>query len=510
MAMRTATYLGAPEPFDPAGDDWSLYVEHFEHFVLANGIKDERKLHMLLALVGTQTYRLLTNLVAPKKPGEHMYAQGKEKLTAHLKPKPIKIAERFRFYKRQQEPNEKMADYIAELRRLVTTCEFGTFLDKALRDKFVCGLYKESIQRRLLAEADLTLKKALEIAQGMEAAEKDSKEIKATPSESQVHRVTQQQKPQCHRCLGVGHTGAVCRYKNLRCNKCKKIGHIARACRTQSPQSAQKQPQQGHGNRKGKGRPLRAHQVKVSGDDGESEQQLEEADDIADMRIHAVSPSAPRSYKVSMEINKIPITMELDTGASVSLVSEATWADKLNKPSLQPCTLSLQSYPNRSLKVQGQCQVGVSVYGREANLPLVVVEGSGPPLFGRNWLEKIQLNWAEIAKINRITTNQYTPPGLQSILTKYQNVFKEELGQCKGVKAHLHVQADATPKCYRPRPIPLSMKEKVEAELERKEKLGILEKIKIADWAAPIVPVSKPDNSVTLCGDYKVTINPHL
>lgn len=157
MATRTATYLGAPEPFDPASDDWSLYVERFEHFILANGIKDERKLHMLLALVGAQTYQLLTNLVAPKKPGEHTYAQVKEKLTAHLKPKPIKIAERFRFYKRQQQPSETMADYIAELRRLATTCEFGTFLDEALRDKFVCGLFKESIQRRLLAEADLTL-----------------------------------------------------------------------------------------------------------------------------------------------------------------------------------------------------------------------------------------------------------------------------------------------------------------------------------------------------------------
>ena len=146
MATRTATYLGAPEPFDPAGDDWSLYyVERFEHFVLANGIKDERKLHMLLALVSAQTYRLLTNLVAPKKPGEHTYAQVKEKLKAHLKPKPIKIAKRFRFYKRQQEPSEKMADYIAELRRLATTCEFGTFLDEALRDKFVCGLYIKKV-----------------------------------------------------------------------------------------------------------------------------------------------------------------------------------------------------------------------------------------------------------------------------------------------------------------------------------------------------------------------------
>ena len=144
MATRTTTYLGAPEPFDPASNDWSLYLQRFEHFLLANEIKDEQKLHLLLALVGAQTFRLLTNLVSPLKPGELTYAEVKEKLSAHFKPKPIKIAERFRFYKRQQEQGENMADYMAELRRLASTCEFGTFLDEALLDKFVCGLPEDS------------------------------------------------------------------------------------------------------------------------------------------------------------------------------------------------------------------------------------------------------------------------------------------------------------------------------------------------------------------------------
>ena len=44
--------------------------------------------------------------------------------------------------------------------------------------------------------------------------------------------------------------------------------------------------------------------------------------------------------------------------------------------------------------------------------------------------------------------------------------------------------------------------------MDRKEKLGILKKIEMLDWAALTVPVLKPDNSVRMCGDYKVMINP--
>ena len=115
MATRI-TYLGAPEPFDPSsGDDWMLYSKRIKHFLLAKEIKDEQKLHLLLVLVDAQMFRLLTNLVAPQKPGELTYTEVKQKLTAHFNPKPITIAERFRFYKRQHRQGESMADYVADL-----------------------------------------------------------------------------------------------------------------------------------------------------------------------------------------------------------------------------------------------------------------------------------------------------------------------------------------------------------------------------------------------------------
>ena len=60
--------------------------------------------------------------------------------------------------------------FTAELQRLTIHCEFGAHLDEALRDRFVCGLASETIQKRLLTEKELTLSGAIDIAHGMESA----------------------------------------------------------------------------------------------------------------------------------------------------------------------------------------------------------------------------------------------------------------------------------------------------------------------------------------------------
>ena len=54
------------------------------------------------------------------------------------------------------------------------------------------------------------------------------------------------------------------------------------------------------------------------------------------------------------------------------------------------------------------------------------------------------------------------------------------------------------------------MRGAVETELDRLEKLGIVEKVPHSDWATPIVPMVKGDCKVRICGDYKVTLNPCL
>ena len=67
--------------------------------------------------------------------------------------------------------------FLAKLRRLSEHCEFGITLDEMLRDRLVCGVRDIRIQRRLLAEPKLTLKRALDLALAIEAADKDVSEI---------------------------------------------------------------------------------------------------------------------------------------------------------------------------------------------------------------------------------------------------------------------------------------------------------------------------------------------
>ena len=48
---------------------------------------------------------------------------------------------------------------------------------------------------------------------------------------------------------------------------------------------------------------------------------------------------------------------------------------------------------------------------------------------------------------------------------------------------------------------------RIEQELHHLETAGIIERVEFDEWAAPIVPVSKPDGSVRICEDYKTTVN---
>lgn len=57
-----------------------------------------------------------------------------------------------------------MATYLAALRELVEHCEYRESISEMLRNRLVCSVSHEGIQRRLLAENSLTYENARALA----------------------------------------------------------------------------------------------------------------------------------------------------------------------------------------------------------------------------------------------------------------------------------------------------------------------------------------------------------
>ena len=148
----------------------------------------------------------------------------------------------------------------------------------------------------------------------------------------------------------------------------------------------------------------------------------------------------------------------------------------------------------------GSIVIEVGCKGQKKSLPLLVVAGKDPSLFGRDWLMELRVDWCELYRVHQSVS-------LQDIFSNHAPMFKEELGEAKGVTAKLHVSNTVKPCFCRARTVPHALKIKVEQALQQLIDEKVIESITMSDWAAPIVPVLKPDGSVTICGDYKVTIN---
>ena len=86
-------------------------------------------------------------------------------------------------------------------------------------------------------------------------------------------------------------------------------------------------------------------------------------------------------------------------------------------------------------------------------------------------------------------------------------MFRKGLGRLKGVTAKIHVDPEVTPKFYKARTVPYATRAKLEEELDRLQSMGVIRPVQFSDWATPVVPVSKKNGSVRLCGDYRITVN---
>eukprot|EP00079_Xenopus_tropicalis_P035744 XP_017949515.1 PREDICTED: uncharacterized protein K02A2.6-like [Xenopus tropicalis] len=381
-----AGHIGKIEAFDSTVEDWATYIERLEQYLEVNDIPPEKHVAALLSVIGGKTYSLVRNLTAQEKASSKSFKEIVQIVQEHMSPKPLVIAERFRYHKRNQQEGETVSEFAAQLRKLAEHCEFKDGLNDALRDRFVCGLCSENIQKRLLTEDNITFKRAIEIAVAMETAAKDTLELQ---------------------------------------NRSK------------------------------------AETLEKAGTE-----------------VHRVGAEYKKLFK--------------DTP-------------------LQKTKLLLKTYTGQKIVPLRVLNAKVEYNNFKGQLDLYVVETGGPALWGREWLHKIPIDWKSIKMLHSVSAENSKPvEQLKAILAQASEVFKDGMGTLKHIKANICLEENAQPKFHKARPVPYSIRPKVEAELDRLEQNGVISKVSWSDWGTPIVPIIKRDGSVRICGDFKVSINPVL
>ncbi|XP_064468005.1 uncharacterized protein LOC135378825 [Ornithodoros turicata] len=340
----------------------------------ANEITDSGKRRAsLLSLCGEEVYDTLRSLLVPRRPSEVSYADIVKVITEHYNPRPSELLARCIFYKRDQWPTESIADYVAALRALAKDCNFGTSsaptpesaaleageqthttaatstsgtttstalpLDIMLRDRFVCGVADSHLQQRLLAErGGITFQRALQIALTAESALREQTQLRRECLDTKVHKTSattssktkkaNNKKIACYRCGGE-HRMPDCTFPDsIVCNFCHKKGHMERVCF-----SKKKRTKKGG----------QAKQVALQDTHDLSEDDNSEAlYTLYNMRGKSSTPT----FAVTVHLNDQPLRMEVDSGATFSIISEKTfnklWPAGQSQPMLVQDDLHLE------------------------------------------------------------------------------------------------------------------------------------------------------------------------
>lgn len=517
--------IGRLSEFNPSEESVDSYVLRLKHYFKSNDVKEDKRVSIFITVIGPKVLKVLSDIVSPSEIDSKTYDELVEVLKKHYSPKKLIVAERYTFSCRVQKPGESIADFVVAIKHLAASCEFGSFLKDALRDKLVAGLANDNIREKLLCE-EKSFEESFSLALRLEQAEQKTSIFMSGAGSNSVDvaklhvtkNVRHQSKFKCFRC-GGDHKADQCSYSKYQCHQCKKTGHLQKMCKANRAQT--------------KGRPNynkhmpKVHELSVGLGPSETNQVGLEPNsrDQSSSRYDLYCLRGPSSnenrkvapYKVNLIIENKEVCLELDTGSEVTVIPYHFYEKYLINVQLESTDLKLVTYSGDEVEVVGKARVAVSIaYGQPSvQLPIIVVSASRPRpnqplLLGRNWLSVLKLNWNQVfalqVKLARPDVIN-KPCDVEALINKYNDVFHGKLGEIKGVRAQIVIQSDVTPKFCKARQVPYSLRSDVEKEIERLVNDGVAYPVTHSKWATPLVVVRKP-NGVRLCADYKITVNP--
>ena len=258
----------------------------------------------------------------------------------------------------------------------------------------------------------------------------------------------------CFCCLSGRHTSRNCPMRNQICFECRKMVHKADSVFAVESEAAS---------------PVSQHAS------------CEQVDDSDVYNSYYVDPNHRRGAQydppvlLEVQLNGRRAQMELDTGASASVMGEAMFWNVFGEAApLRASECSFKTYTGEKIHVLGVADVDVAVEEVVTEkLPLVIVQGRGPGLIGRNWIRRIKFPWSKLLGEEQVRC-LYAD-------NLYNYIFKEEVCCYNDGKGNHFIDESAKPRFFKARPVPLSLQDKMDRKLDRLESQGVMKPVSYSD-----------------------------
>jgi len=264
--MASANHIPYPAKLNIAGNiavEWKRFSSQWRNYEVAADLTEEsqkKRTAIFLACIGTKAYELFQSMEFAAEEDREDLDKVVEAFQRHCIGEVNVTYERYVFNRRVQDVAETFDTFVANLRRLAKSCEFGTLEESIIRDRIVIGIRDDPTRRKLLQTRKLDLKLAIDIGKASEVAARQLKamstpdEIKrlsndsatqqraSRPREQSRHRPDQRNRQdgsrlysknrRCQYCDRVHEpTKKACKAYGQTCKLCSKKNHFAVVCK---------------------------------------------------------------------------------------------------------------------------------------------------------------------------------------------------------------------------------------------------------------------------------------
>lgn len=138
--------IGHMAPYSSAEETIEDYLSRFDSFMEVNAVDEKKKMSLLIVYGGNELFESLKTVCRPFQPRECAYKEKVVLLRKLLSSSMDKSVARKRFFDRVQEPHEGISDFAMAIRDLAGQCDFGDYVDQAMRDRFIYNLRNETVR----------------------------------------------------------------------------------------------------------------------------------------------------------------------------------------------------------------------------------------------------------------------------------------------------------------------------------------------------------------------------